>query len=85
MSLIVDVCMGALGAALFGVARRFWPKRAVGTPERCTGYMGPLQDFHSDCRALRNPFCGDGRCSFHCSRLCRCAAANEPEFVGRPR
>lgn len=54
---------------------------------RCTGYVlvhGAGMVF-TDCRALRDPCCGDGRCGYHCGRMCKCSASNEPERIGRAR
>ena len=49
----------------------------------CSGYLADAFG-HSeprmmqDCTALRSPLCSDGRCSFHCSKMCRCDSAVDP-------
>lgn len=87
------------GAALvsvpvsFALGRLLGRRRAPSAPvvERCAGYPNENTDtwghrkMHHDCESLRDPTCGDGRCSFHCQRACKCNASNEPELVGRKR
>ncbi len=75
-----------IGLELFALPVVFWLGRRRRPAEqdvepRCTGYIaasrkpdgkfGPYTS-QTDCRALRNPTCTDGRCSYHCAALCQC-------------
>ena len=70
---------GIAGTAGFGfVAGRLTKKKVTRLEEdRCTGYRADKDSYgehkmKTDCKALRSPTCGDGRCSFHCQSMCRC-------------
>jgi hypothetical protein len=80
---------GAGALAMFGMLRsmRFLSRKESRKEEVCAGYQGAnvYADMKHDCRALRSPLCGDGRCAFHCRAMCKCEASNEPEFIGRSR
>lgn len=42
----------------------------------CTGYRhgrGAVNVMKKDCYALRSHVCLDGRCTYHCSQMCKCA------------
>lgn len=41
----------------------------------CVGYAATTSagdTWYGDCEALRSPTCVDGRCSYHCGRMCKC-------------
>lgn len=72
---MASTCAGAVaGALLLALAR----KKSATPPEEpiCTGYHTTgIYEAIRDCTALRSPLCGDGRCSYHCGKLCKCDAA----------
>ena len=43
-------------------------------PKKCSSYKQPHGTILHDCGALRSHVCLDGRCSFHCNQMCKCAS-----------
>jgi hypothetical protein len=71
---MASTCGGAVAGALFLAFAR----KNSRTPEpTCTGYQNAALTWNHDCKALRSALCGDGRCSFHCGKHCKCEAAYE--------
>ena len=42
------------------------------THTTCVGYVTPSQTMMDDCKAKQSDACEDGRCSFHCAKMCKC-------------
>jgi hypothetical protein len=73
-SILLDVALGAVGGFLGGMLTLRLRRKPAPMEAICIDRSGPYQ---SDiCKALRNPFCSDGRCRYHCQQRCKC-----PEVV----
>ena len=38
----------------------------------CVGYVIGTSEMMDDCKARQSDACEDGRCSFHCAKMCKC-------------
>jgi hypothetical protein len=65
-----DLVVGALGGS--GVLLLSRKRRRPGKAETCTDISGHPHAFSKPCTSLRNPFCSDGRCRYHCQWFCKC-------------
>lgn len=88
VGLMVGAAIG--GVCSWALTRFLSQKERLTEPlqdETCSGYQdaNDYAGMKNDCRGLRNVTCGDGRCTYHCRKMCKCEASNEPEYVGRPR
>lgn len=81
--------VGLTGTAGFGF---LMGRKAQKSPrveeDRCAGYRSEKNAYgeyamKSDCKALRSPMCGDGRCSFHCQSMCHCDLSTGRDAHGK--
>lgn len=86
MNLVAELLVSGVGT-LVGVALgRVSARFARAKEKTCVGYKPPKDDanMRTDCRALRSPFCSDGRCAFHCHDMCHCEP-DDVSVIGRRR
>lgn len=67
IGIVAFVLPWGLGWALYG--RQPAPVKVAA----CSGYVRHFGHAAHDCTALRSHVCVDGRCSYHCAQMCKCA------------
>lgn len=67
-----------LGRLVFAFRRHDASPEPEPETETCAGYVLQIGTPYNDCKAHRSTRCLDGRCRYHCDRMCKCEQLYAP-------